>query len=496
MGVNSMDLNRVQTKYGTIVGEIEGESVVFKGVPYAKPPVGKLRFHSPVEPDSWEGELSCRSFHAIPCQYSRRKIDASSVLRPDPNASNGTPNAPEVSEDCLYLNIWTPMERGDEKLPVLCWIHGGMFTVGWSYEPEINGKLINKKGVILVTVDYRLGALGFLAHPELAKRDITGATGNYGFLDQVMALRWIRENIAAFGGDPDRITIHGYSAGGISSKLHLVSPLSRGLLFGSIVQSGGGLNAADPFRPVEELQEITKRTMDYLGWTMEELLTLPADEMNTRLCEAAAAETEGKEIFIFQPSIDGYAFTELPEKSLKQGNYDQNVHVICGSVKGDFWMFSRKVLSELKAQDNQEAIAAFAKTPGIAWGRSNARKGFAPIRAYFFEHIVPGPEKTSPHGVELPYLFGTLSLFQRPWTDYDYRLQEVVNGYWTNFAKSGDPNGEGLPQWPCYTEETPYAMHFTDDRIEAENIIESPIADRVIEFTIEHPGMLESLEGF
>lgn len=488
-----MATTSVKTKYGVVTGVADGGSIAFHGVPYAKPPVGELRFHSPVEPEAWEGELDCTRPNAVACQYSRRKIAATSCLRPDPNKKY---EDPPVSEDCLYLNIWTPAEQSGEKLPVLCWIHGGMFTIGWGHEPEIDGKLINQNGVILVTVDYRLGALGFLAHPELAKRDVTGATGNYGFLDQVMALRWIKENIAAFGGDPDRVTIHGYSAGGISSKLHLVSPLSRGLLFGSIVQSGGGLNAADPFRPVEDLEEITQRTLDHLGWTVDDLFTRSAEEMNTMLCDAAAEVTQGKEIFIFQPCIDGYAFHELPEKSIAEGNYDQNVHVICGSVKGDFWMFSRKVLPQLKEQNNQEAIAAFAKTPGVAWGRSNARKGFRPIRSYFFEHIIPGPEGTSPHGVELPYLFGTISLFDRPWTDFDYRLQEVINGYWTNFAKTGDPNGAGLPEWPCYTEETPYTMHFTDDSITAEDIIDGPVADRVIEFTIENPGMLESLENF
>ena len=488
-----MALKKVTTKYGVVVGAADGESTLFQGVPYAKPPVGELRFHSPVEPDAWDGELDCTKPNAIACQYNRRKISSTSVLRPDPNK---TYEKPAISEDCLYLNIWTPAETGDEKLPVLCWIHGGMFTIGWGREPEIDGKLVNKQGVIQVTVDYRLGALGFLAHPEFAKRDVTGATGNYGFLDQVMALRWIKENIAAFGGDPERITVHGYSAGGISSKLHLISPLSRDLLFGSIVQSGGSLNAADPFRPVDDLCEITQRTMDYLGWTVEDLMTRPAEEMNTMLCDAAAAVTEGKEIFIFQPCIDGYAFTELPEKSIAEGSYNQNVNVMCGSVKGDFWMFSRKVQSALREQGKEDAIPHFAKTPGEAWGRNNVRKGFKPIYAYYFEHIVPGPEGTSPHGVELPYLFGTLSLFDRPWTDFDYRLQEAVNGYWTNFAKTGDPNGEGLPVWPCYTEDTPYTMHITDTDIVAENIIDDPVAERVIEFTIENPGMLESVEGF
>lgn len=443
-----MAITKVKTKYGIVAGAADGESTLFQGVPYAKPPVGGLRFHSPVEPEPWEGELDCTRPNAVACQYSRRKIAATSCLRPDPNQKH---EKPAVSEDCLYLNIWTPAERGDEKLPVLCWIHGGMFTIGWGHESEIDGKLINKQGVILVTVDYRLGALGFLAHPELARRDVTGAAGNYGFLDQVMALRWLHENIAAFGGDPDRITIHGYSAGGISSKLHLVSPLSRGLLFGSIVQSGGGLNAADPFRPVEELQEITQRTLDHLGWTVDDLFTRPADEMNTMLCDAAAAVTEGKEIFIFQPCIDGYAFTELPEKSIAEGRYAQDVNIICGSVKGDFWMFSRKVQAALREQGKEDAIACFAKTPGEAWGRNNVRKGFKPIRSYYFEHIIPGPEGTSPHGVELPYLFGTISLFDRPWTDFDYRLQEVINGYWTNFAKTGDPNGADLPQWQTVT---------------------------------------------
>jgi len=489
-----MDNLRVTTKYGVVRGMPDGDSILFKGVPFAKPPVGELRFHSPVEPEPWEGELDCTKAHSVACQYNRRKISAESCLKVETKEEVARPT---ISEDCLYLNIWTPAERKEgEKLAVLCWIHGGMFTIGWGHEPEIDGKLMNQKGVILVTIGYRLGAMGFLAHPEFAKRDLTGTTGNYGFLDQIAALRWIKENIAAFGGDPDRITVHGYSAGGISSKLHLVSPLSRDLIFGSVVQSGGGLNAADPTRPVEELAQITQETMDRLGWTVEDLMTLPAEEMNTKLCDMAAEVIEKKEIFVFQPCIDGYSIVEEPEKSIAEGNYNQNVNVICGTVKGDFWMFSRKVQSTLREQGLGDAIPHFAKTAGEPWARNNQREGFKPIRTYYFEHLIPGPEKTAPHGVELPYLFGTLSTIVRPWTEFDYRLQDAVNGYWANFAKTGDPNGEGLPQWPYNTEETPFAMHMTDDTIVAENIVTDPMAERVVEYTVAHPGMLHNADGF
>ena len=489
-----MDNLRVTTKYGVVRGMPDGDSILFKGVPFAKPPVGELRFHSPVEPEPWEGELDCTKAHSVACQYNRRKISAESCLKVETKEEVVRPT---ISEDCLYLNIWTPAERKEgEKLAVLCWIHGGMFTIGWGHEPEIDGKMMNQKGVILVTIGYRLGAMGFLAHPEFAKRDVTGTTGNYGFLDQIAALRWIKENIAAFGGDPDRITVHGYSAGGISSKLHLVSPLSRDLIFGSVVQSGGGLNAADPTRPVEELAQITQETMDRLGWTVEDLMTLPAEEMNTKLCDMAAEVIEKKEIFVFQPCIDGYSIVEEPEKSIAEGNYNQNVNVICGTVKGDFWMFSRKVQSTLREQGLGDAIPHFAKTAGEPWARNNQRKGFKPIRTYYFEHLIPGPEKTAPHGVELPYLFGTLSTIVRPWTEFDYRLQDAVNGYWANFAKTGDPNGEGLPLWPYNTEETPFAMHMTDDTIMAENIVTDPMAERVVEYTVAHPGMLHNVDEF
>jgi para-nitrobenzyl esterase len=493
-----MTITRVKTKYGIVVGVPGNGNTIFKGIPYAKAPVGPLRFSAPQELDCWEGERICDHWpkaalqfndprrRPLPLGHPRRTLELQ--LKEDYFM-----DTLETDEDCLYLNVWTPAESPDEKLPVMCWIHGGGFNTGYSFEPMYDGELMNRRGVILVTIGYRLGAMGFLAHPELYGKAPRGAC-NFGIQDQIMALKWIRENIAAFGGDPDRVTVHGYSAGGISSKLLLVSPLSKGLLRRAIIQSGGGLNAADPTRTKEELGEITKQALELLGWTLEDIMTRDAKEVNFSLCDAAAEVLEGKEMYIYQPCVDGCVFTELPEKTIYDGNYHDDVEIICGTVTGDSWMFTRKVRSQLT--DNPDVLHAFAYSPQIAWGTHQMRTGRKPIRAYFFERIIPGPEGTVPHGSEIPYMFGTLSRFDRPWTEYDYKLMNAVNGYWTNFAKTGDPNGDGLPEWPFFTAETPFAMHFTDNDFRAEDIVGNAEAERVINFTISHPGMLELLEGF
>lgn len=481
-----MTIKKVKTNYGVVVG-VDGENpnlTVFKGIPYAKPPIGKLRFAAPEEPEYWSDEKLCDIWPNVSIQ--RRKRPGAAEDDPQGDKPWGT-----FSEDCLYLNIWTSAKNTEEKLPVMFWIHGGGFNGGWSAEPEFRGEKLAESGIILVTINYRCGVFGFAAHPELSARSPYGTSGNYGILDQIMALQWVKDNIAGFGGDPECVTIFGQSAGGISCRILLCSPLCQGLFKRAIIQSGGGLNAADPTRPVEELGDITKRAMELLGWGIEDLLERDPEEIDMKLKEAASEATNKKELFIFQPCIDGYSIKEIPEKSIADGNY-ANVDIICGSVLGDSWMFSRKVRHLL--EENPVALRAFSYSPGIAWGQHQINERRNLIRTYFFERDQGNGQ--TPHSSDIPYVFGTMNAREHVITAHDMKLSEIMLTYWSNFAKSGDPNANGLPYWPLFTEVTPLAMHLTDTDYCAEDILEGIEAKRVMVYTQKHPGMLESLEDF
>lgn len=485
-----MALTKAKTKYGVVTG-IPGNcgNTVFKGVPYAKPPVGELRFMPPVEPDRWEGERACDSFSAACIQY-HRKTSAR------PGGKHQPPPRPQYtqSEDSLYLNIWTPAEAPNDKLPVMFWIHGGGFNAGAGFDAEFDGTAINERGVILVTINHRGSVMGYITHPELDKRDPRGVSGNYGLLDQAAAMRWVKENIAAFGGDPDNITVFGQSSGGMSTKFHLCSPRSAGLFRRAIIHSGGGLNGGDPVRPIKQLQKITEGAMKILGWTMDDLLTRDATEVTENICAAAEQYTEGRELFIYQPCVDGWFFNDMPEKAIVDGTFN-DVDIMSGSVNGDAWMFSRRVRDQL--EDKPDALRAFAYSPGISLARYLERIGKNPIHTFFLERE-QGDGRGMPHAADLAYVFGTLDVRPNPntRTPFDYEASGILCDYWTNFAKTGDPNGDGLPPWPRYTAAEPVALHFTDEYIRAEVIDGDAESNRVIEYTIAHPGMLENLEGF
>ncbi len=494
-----MAVNNIKTKCGIVRGAAgKNGNTVFRGIPFAKPPVGELRFMAPQESETWDGILDCTEFKGANIPYIRNNAMKGAVLRVG-SRSGDEKNLPvnpakdaipvTYSEDCLYLNIWTPAETADEKLPVLCWIFGGGFNAGYSYDDKLDGELINKQGVIFVSIGYRTGPLGFLTLPEITEKDPQHSKGNQGLRDQILALKWVQENIAAFGGDPDRVTIFGQSAGGMSTKFHLISPLSRGLFSRAIVQSGGGLDAGDPTRPYEEMVEITRKTMEAAGLTMADLYSIPGQEITNILGDTSERVCGKNDLFMYQPCVDGIVFPEIPEEMLKRGDYDQSADIICGSVTGDSWMFSRKVRAALIEEDDQDSLRAFSYVPEVSWGRHNVRSGFPKIRGYFFEHKLPGDPRGVPHGAELGYIFGTLDRFERDWSDHDFELQKIMNAYWTNFAKTGDPNGDGLPYWPYFDEEEK-VLHVTEDDVVVENIVENEKQDYVVEYTIAHPGML------
>jgi len=482
-----MAIQKAITKYGAVVGVDMQDYSVFRAIPFAKPPVGELRFAPPEEPIPWIGERECSSFADAPLQYSRA---ASPKGAPSRHWMMPEPPVPATSEDCLYLNVWTPAKSEQEKLPVMVWIHGGGFNQSWSFKPIYDGSELCKKGVVVVTVAQRVSAMGYLTHKRLAGQNGCGPCGNWGLLDQNMALRWVQENINAFGGDSSRITIFGQSSGGMSVKFHLVSPLSRSLFSRAIVHSGGGLNAGDPMRTWQELASITEKAMEHLGWDFDDLMTLDGELVNQSICETAGKIME-KELFIYQPCMDGYFFPEMPEKLLYDGRISE-ADIICGTVNGDSWMFSRGVRDQLLS--NQEALRAFSFSPQEAWARHFQRQGLPPIRSYFFERNQQG--HGSPHSSELPYVFKTLDKRGYEYDEYDIELSEIMSSYWINFAKTGDPNGEGLPLWPYNTAEAPLSIHFTDSAVQTSRLCNDEEAERVIEYTIRHPGFLETLADF
>lgn len=477
-------MNQVRTNNGAVRG-LPGKRVgntVYYGIPFARAPVGALRFMPPQEPDCWEGVCLCDSPSPACIQKKR----------------GGGP--PETSEDCLYLNVYTPAQDGTERLPVMVWIYGGAFAGGWASDPEFDGEALAEKGAVVVTVNYRCSLFGFFSTEELERR--TGFAGNLGLLDQVAALNWVQKNIAAFGGDPRCVTVFGQSAGGISVRMLLVSPLGRGLFHRAIVESGGGLNEADLVRSKGEFQRLCQRCLELAGWDIDRLLLAGADDALEALEVAAHELLAGRELALFQPFVDGVTLLDVPGNSIARGEA-MDVPVICGTVAGDSWMFSRKVRSDVPGD---AYFRGFAISPSQSWARNQLTLGLKPIYTYYMDRTQPPREQSyrhgtppfgasTPHGTEIAYVFGTLAARGQGHTPYDAEISEAMQTYWRNFAAAGNPNGTGLPDWPPYEADVPLTMHIGDRGIRAENIVCNDEEERVIAHTIRHPGMLESLDG-
>lgn len=481
-----MTIIKTHTAYGAVQGYRTADGCnIFKGIPYAAPPVGNLRFKPPVAPVPWTDALICEEYKPAPIQ---------------PMSHGGNYG---ISEDCLYLNIWTPSLSPEEKLPVMFWIYGGAFTWGSASESDYDGEAISSKGCILVTINYRVNVFGFFNTPEVAR--INAGPKCCGILDQIAALKWVRENISSFGGDPDNVTIFGQSAGGMSVRMLLTSPLTDDLFNRAVVHSGGALSEGDLVRNTPDFTDMCVRTMKHVGWTYENIMNKNAFEVLDVMLAGVREMMDDGDLQYFQPFIDDYALTEVPGVAIYNGNYHK-VDIMCGTVAGDSWMFSRKVRGKLEG--NTEYFKGFALSPSIAWGRHNITAGYPGIYSYYFDRKQPPKEMKyythgappfgadTPHAAELAYIFGTLSKKDDRFTDYDYSLAETLRTYWTNFAKTGDPNGDGLPLWPKFEGGNALTMHFGDNGCCAEDLVDNEDIERVISFCEKTPGMLTSLEGF
>jgi para-nitrobenzyl esterase len=456
----------IETEAGLVEGVEESGALVFKGIPFAAPPVGELRWRPPQAPASWEGVRNADKFSPICLQEGAYPEDSP----PEP-----------MSEDCLYLNVWLPPGVHDAPVPVMVWIYGGGLLNGSASTPLYAGDALARRGVIVVTANYRLGALGFLAHPDLTRESAGKASGNYGWLDQLAALRWVQRNIAAFGGDPDNVTVFGQSSGSISISMLTASPLAHGLFRRAIGQSGG------LFEPLDAAPELKLKGAEAVGLAFAERSGAPSIEA----LRALPASTIVAQRFYPQTIVDNYVLDGTPYEIFAEGRQN-DVDILVGSneheglyfisgrdvradtldeeLKRDFPSFVVSLIGPKAPADDKAARAAFVAFEGDmrfgwdmwAWARLHASTGRGKTYLYRFRQTPPGAEGAS-HGAEMPYVFGHLDLKGLASSQSDRRLSEAMAAYWTNFAKTGDANGEGLPNWPAFTSSTQSAQLLGDE---------------------------------
>ena len=469
---NQKTLSTVRTENGMVSGVLSDTAgvEVFKGIPYASAPVGSLRWRPPQPHKNWDGVLKADHFcdncmqTSLEGQSNPKSVWTKPFLIPNDS----------LSEDCLYLNIWTGAKSSSEKRPVIVWIHGGGFQSGSGSVPLYNGSAMAKKGVVFVTINYRLGLFGFLALPELSRESVHNASGNYGLLDQIAALRWVKNNIAAFGGDPNNVTIDGQSAGAFSINYLVASPLSKGLFQRAIAESGASLvsNYMNQNLDLKKAEQKGQKFMEKADAnSLKELRQIPADSL---------INIGGS----FNPNIDGYVLPEKISKIFEQGkqndvptltgwNVDEGTAFSIFSKPMDAAAFRKQAqqiygdqadqfLKLYPAQTDKEASSSqydltrdllFA-VQNYTWANMQTKTGKSKVYLYTFDRKVPANGKMSFFGAfhsgEIAYALDNLKYLNRPWKPVDRKLARIMSSYWVNFAKTGNPNGDGLPEWPAY----------------------------------------------
>lgn len=465
------------TKYGKVSGvptESEGISA-FKGIPYAAPPIGDLRWRAPQEPVKWDGVLKCDKYKAVNIQF---KCGTPFYIDEFPIDYKNT----EFGEDCLYLNLWTPAKTTGEKLPVMLWMHGGG-DVGFPQEPEFDGEYLAQRGVIYIGVCYRTGVFGFMAHPELTAESGNNASGNYGNLDQRAALKWIQENIAAFGGDPDNVTIFGQSAGAGHVHALCTSPLTKGLFNRAISMSGSGVACLVRNSTMEKMEKNGLALQEASGCkSLAQMREMPA----YMVFAYAKAEKIG-----FGTCIDNYVILDDCSAQIIAGNHHDISYMVgsCGhegaafgegykdsfeSFKGQvnrfFLQYADKAMELYGVKNDEDAkncprdlMADGASYGTNRWAQLALEQGRKPIYLYLFDRVIPDKDgnpswESSFHSGDLWYAHGTVSRSWRGMGPDDYKTSNYMMDYWTNFARKGDPNGEGLPVWTPYTDDVRLVM--------------------------------------
>ncbi|WP_432378849.1 carboxylesterase/lipase family protein [Duganella sp. P38] len=453
LAVSAHAAPQVATANGMAEGTLEASGVAsYKGIPYAAPPVGQLRWKAPQPAAKWQGVLKADRFGARCMQLP---LYGDMVFR-----SNG------VSEDCLFLNVWTPARSAQEKLPVLVYFYGGGFAAGDGSEPRYDGESMAAKGIVTLTVNYRLNVFGFLAHPALSKEAPHRSSGNYGLMDQAAALQWVKQNIAAFGGDPSRVTIAGESAGSYSVSAQMINPQAKNLIAGAIGESGSllGLNEPASLESAEQKGAGFARSIG--APALATLRKLPAQ----KLLESAQASG-----IWFSAIRDGYVIPRAPVAMYEAGQ-QARVPLLAGwnSQEGHYrQIFKDNEPSEaLFAEHLQNLYGDKAAAARLAYGGevkqaathlasdlfighgawkwidTHARTSGKPVYRYYYTHARPGQEGAA-HAVEIEYALGNLATNKvYAWTAEDYALSAQMQDYFANFVKTGNPNGAGLPEWP------------------------------------------------
>ena len=456
----------VRTHAGAIQGPPPNAAGIriYKGVAFAMPPVGDRRWRAPAPLEIWEGvrpatEFSADCMQAAPADGHR------------------------ASEDCLYLNIWTGAKTIAERRPVLVWIHGGGFSAGSGRDPRINGENLAKRGIVVVTLNYRVGALGFLAHPELTQESHSRTSGNYGLLDQLAALAWVQRNIMMFGGDPANVTLGGNSAGALCVNMLVASPLAKNHFRRVIAESGAAVSSFSSAYP-QPLKASEQAGIEFMkaagAGSLAALRQIPAVDLlkargpNRMSIDGHVIPADPHEWFSSGKQNDVPILTGWNRDDVAGGGTTTGATAFKQQVTTRYGAHAEAVLKVFPADTDEQAAKSAAALSrdvlfawqGYTWIRLQERTGKAAAYTYFFTRVPPDtPQQMARgvfHGSESPYALDNLDKFKRPYSEIDRKLSAVMSSYWINYMRSGNPNGNGLPEWPQFSTRTDQVMELGD----------------------------------
>ena len=454
----------VETQFGKVSGLLtpDGKIKVFKGIPFAAPPIGELRWKRPMPPTPWKDVKVCTTFSASPMQP-----------KPAPffvwSEEYLIPTEP-ISEDCLYLNIWTSNLESKKKKPVLVWIYGGGFSSGGSACPIYDGEAFAREDVVFVSFNYRVGIFGFYAHHEIDKNNDGLGSGNFGLLDQIAALQWVKNNISNFGGDPNQVTIAGQSAGSMSVNCLVVSPLAKGLFNKAIAESGANFTRGNTSK--EQAVEGSDKYAALFGKSsLEDMRKIPAEELLKKTSSMRGVYIDG--VVLPEHVLDIFQHKKENKVVLLTGwNQDEGISMgkpkdaktFVAETKSQYKEKGEDVLRYYPGSDDEQAAAsqkAMARDlvfgmQNFAWSNMAVENG-SKVFVYRFKKLVPenkeGSKYSAFHTGEVPYAYNNLKFVNRPFTNVDHALAKTMSQFWINFIKTGNPNGNQLPTWPLYTKE-------------------------------------------